>query len=266
MTRSRPRHHAAGLVAAIAVAAAAGPASAAELVPHRALYSLKLSTTRSGSGILDARGNMHFALEQTCDGWTIAETLSLVVDSANGAFEQEMHYAGWESADGTTYRFVSRHRLGGDRGDTRGRARAGQAGEAVFKSPAARTLPLPEGTLFPVGHTTSLIDHAVAGSRQVPSTVFDGIDGEGPQKVVAFIGPRRRPDVEGDDPDSLTNRPRWTMRLAFYPVDSAASAPQYEMEAVQLDNGVVSRLVLDFNEFAVILELETVTALARPVC
>jgi hypothetical protein len=56
------------------------------------------------------------------------------------------------------------------------------------------------------------------------------------------------------------------MRLAFYPVDSTVSVPEYEIQVVQLDNGIADALVLDYGSFKVNLNLEKVEALPPPAC
>jgi hypothetical protein len=97
--------------------------------------------------------------------------------------------------------------------------------------------------------------------------VFDGAGGEGPQRASAFIGNRLEPMQHGKVARGpLTERQGWKMRLAFFPAESNAPAPEYEVDALQLDNGVVPRLVIHFQEFSVAMELETIEAIAAPAC
>ena len=56
------------------------------------------------------------------------------------------------------------------------------------------------------------------------------------------------------------------MRLAVYGTDERQSVPQFEIEFLQLDNGVVPRLVLDFKQFTVVVNLEKVESLPAPSC
>ena len=90
-------------------------------------------------------------------------------------------------------------------------------------------------------------------------------DGQGPERAVAFIGRRKEPGV-GGPLGPLTVRPGWNVRLAFFPQDSRAAAPEYEIEVHQLDNGVVTRMVLDFHAFSVVLTLEKIEAVTSPSC
>ena len=49
------------------------PAAAAEIAPHRALYTMELATAKSDSGVAAANGTMAYQWGETCDGWTIEQ-------------------------------------------------------------------------------------------------------------------------------------------------------------------------------------------------
>lgn len=268
-TTIRPASRRLTLALALALAAAAGPATAAELAPHRAFYSLTLEKARSDH-IVDVRGVAVMSLEKACDGWIIGHRLSADLDTVQVVLKQEARFAAWESADGTAYRFAARHETGDNREAFRGRARTGGAdgaGTAELAEPAGKTLALPPGTLFPVGHLATLIDRAAAGDRQVSRTLFDGSDGKGPRLAVAFVGPRVEPDAKAATRfGPLVARPGWSVRIAFFPVKSREPVPEYEIQALQLDNGVADHMVLDYADFTLRLELQKIEALPAPVC
>jgi len=248
----------------------AGSAFAGELVAHNAFYSLEPVAT-GGAVEVDARGAMQMELGRVCDGWTLVQRLTMKTDAGNGRTgTEDIRFAGWESFDGLSYRFNSRRTSDGERTDTRGHASLvdrNSGGEATFTQPGARAMALAPDTVFPVSHTRLLIERAEAGRRQVFGPVFDGTDGQGPQAVSVFIGPKREAGTHGialDDP--LVERPGWTIRLAFFPREGDTSAPEYEIELVQLDNGVVPRMVLDYGQFAVVLRLERIEAVPAAPC
>ncbi|MEE8393508.1 MAG: DUF1849 family protein [Rhodospirillales bacterium] len=259
-----------GMFAAAVLAIVPAPLWAAELAPHRAFYSLNLGQTRPGIAVVGARGAMSIVLEKTCEGWITSQRLSMAVyTSADDGMVQEVDYTGWESLDGQSYRFASKELADGERKYVKGMALAaapGSPGKAIYRTPEAKTIPLPAGTMFPAGHMAWLIDQALAGQRQAPRAVFDGIDGDGAWKVIAFIGPRVVPDKSRDVSAPLLERPGWKMRLAFYPLDSKASEPEYEVEVMQLDNGVATEIVLDHRMFTAIFKLEKIEAVPPPDC
>jgi len=253
----------------------AGQAFAAEMVAHRAAYSLKLGAVHAGSEFVGARGNMRLSMERTCNGWTMSQNLRMDLFTASGEeVVQDLRFTAWESTDRTQYRFFASNNVNGVREDFRGRAlmdSAEGAGNANYKIPKDKKIPLPEGTMFPLGHTAWLIERAMAGDRQVSRIVFDGADGEGPQLISAFIGAKQKPGAriskaQAAELGPLVTRPGWTIRMGFYEVDSQRSAPDYEVEILQLDNGITPKLTLDYQDFTVILTQERLEEIPQPIC
>lgn len=259
------------LLAVLSLGVAWRPAAAAELASHRADYTIRLDAARPGGLFLAVRGRMSMGLEKTCDGWIITQDLSMELETAGGeVVEQRLRFAAWESLGGETYRFISRSVVNGVRDELQGRARIGVAGgpgQAVYDLPEKRTITLPKGTMFPISHTAWLIDRARAGDRQAPRILFDGIDDQGPQEVTTFIGPPiASPGDAGKVAGPLVEGPGWTMRAAFYPLGSLASAPDFEVEVLQLDNGVAPRMLMDYRDYVLILDLERIEPIAPPDC
>ena len=255
----------AGFLLGMAVLSCVGRAWAVEMVAHRAFYSLKLGTISQGSDFVGARGNMELSMERTCNGWTLSQTLRMdLVTPDGGEVIQGLRFTAWESDDGAHYRFFTSNNVNGVRKDFRGRAlkvTANGTGNANYGIPEGLKVPLPKGTLFPLSHTSWLIKQALAGERQVTNTVFDGADAEGAQQVTAFIGPKMKygehitkEQLEVLGP--LSQRPGWNIRMGFYELDSQNSEPDYEVEILQLDNGIVPSLILDYQDFTVILNQE----------
>lgn len=247
----------------------------AELVAHKAIYSLKLGTVRAGSNFVGAEGSMSMEMQKTCFGWTLSQSLRMDLALPDGGIiTQDLRFTAWESTDKTGYRFFASNIVNGTREDFRGRAlmeKSGGVGNANFQQPKGVKIPLPEGTIFPLGHTNWLIQKALAGERHATATVFDGADGEGPQQVTAFIGPRLGPEEHmGKDmiaaQGPLVDQPGWKIRMAFYTLDSQAAAPDYEVEILQLENGVTPMLLLDYQDFTVILTQEKIEALPVQNC
>ncbi len=260
------------LTVTVVVSVAALPADAGpELASHRSVYGLKLGTVKQGGAYVDARGALNMVIEKTCDGWVMAQDMAMELDTVQGGqVRQAVRFTGWESLDGRNYRFAARTQTGGERRESRGEAHittADTPGEVSFQLPQEGKIPLPEGTRFPVAHSVWLIERALAGEHQAPSVVFDGSDGEGPQQVTAFIGRRLEPTEHGRATmGPLTEQVGWNMRLAFFPVEGRAASPEYEMEVLQLANGVAPRLVLDYRDFSVVLEIKKVEPIPAPTC
>ncbi|MEQ8195622.1 MAG: DUF1849 family protein, partial [Rhodospirillales bacterium] len=135
-------------------------------------------------------------------------------------------------------------------------------GTVVYQEPKKGTVKLSEAVVFPISHLIKTMDQAEKGARLVPYVLFDGASKEGPLRVNTFIS---KSHVAGSIimpmSHDLLNRKGWTMRMAFYPVNSQEAAPDYELEIVQLSNGVVPFAVQEFSDFSIemtLKKLETV--------
>jgi len=255
--------------AGLAIAISAGAASA-EMVPHRAIYSLSLGKADSSGRFIGVAGAVVTSVERTCDAWITAEQVDMRVETqVGGELQQKLDFTGWESLDGRNYRFVARSRSVSEQKNFKGAAQADpdRPGEAVYTLPKKSKIALPPGTHFYFGLTQWLIEQAKTGKTRAETVVFDGTDETGPQRAVAFIIPLAKGAAkakEGFGP--VIERPGWTMRIAFFPVDGTAAAPDYEVEAVVLDNGVTPKMEMVFAGFTAIQTLEKIEILEAPKC
>ncbi|HEB79667.1 MAG TPA: DUF1849 family protein, partial [Rhodospirillales bacterium] len=195
------------------------PLEAANLVSHRAFYSLRMGEVRPGGSFVNAEGAMTLIMEKSCDGWILTQNLLMDLGTPEGrTLSQRSRFTGLESFDGKNYRFLSNNDTTGEQKRVKGKARSGgpgAPGEAIFILPEEKTLTLPERTLFPVAQTSWVIDQAIAGVRHALHYVFDGSDGTGPRRAAAFIGPLLSPGKDNAQKASrkslgaLAERPGW---------------------------------------------------------
>lgn len=241
------------------------------LQPHRAVYSAKLHNIRNGGNVAAVDGTMIISFEKACDGWIFAQQLALDVGLSNGrSLRQEIRFAGWEALDGNSYRFASRETTGRRQTGIKGAAHlpgGGKSGHAEFKVPESKIFDLPTGTIFPITHTMKLIAAAQDGQRLDQRFVFDGSSFDGPQQMTAFIGKEQPPEPRTQSVlGPLATRRGWPVRMAVFPIGSQAAEPSFEIEILQLDNGVARRMVLELGEFSLLLELQALEAIATPSC
>ena len=127
-------------------------------------------------------------------------------------------YATFESKDGLTMRFRMRQTT--DTAVTEqieGTATldsVGGPGTIRYTLPEGKTMPLPPGTGFPMGHTEAIIAAAAAGKRFVALPIFDGT-GDGASRTArspSRPGARRR---ARPDP-SMEGMPGGRVRIAFF--------------------------------------------------
>src|SRR6185437_4908768 len=190
----------------------AGIARAADIAPHRALYTMALASARSDSGVASARGTMVYQWGETCDGWTVEQRYRLTMSYTESAdVEILSNFVTWEAKDGLRYRFNQREtRNGKVDQEIHGEATLegpGRGGVAAFDKPKPETLKLPPGTLFPSAHTIQLIEHGKAGDNFVTRLLFDGATEETAVLVSAVIGPKVEPDPASAKISPLLVRP-----------------------------------------------------------
>ncbi len=276
-----------GRLAASALLLLAAPcAMAADIDPHRALYSLTLSSAKSGSGVLGASGAMYYEWGETCDGWTVEQRFRLrLMYAEEGGTSMSSTLVTWESKDGLRYRFNERRLRNGEPDEElHGEAHldgAGKGGEAEFTKPSATTIKLAPGTIFPTAHTLVLLDRAQAGDQFVSRKVFDGSAVETAEQITAVLGLEKQPGAASDkgaDPadqpsaetlaSPLLQKPSWNVRLAFFPPgsDEGAETPDNELGMRLLVNGVSRDMQLDYGDYVIKARLDEIEPLPKPSC
>ena len=258
-------------MAGLALLVAAAPTVAADISPHRALYSMSLARGNNDGGVTGASGTMAYQWGEACDGWTIEQRYRLKMGySESPDVSISSNFVTWEAKDGLSYRFNQKEsRDGADQDEIHGTANfngVDKGGTASFDKPSDKTFALPGGALFPSAHTMLLIDKAKAGETFLSKQVFDGATVENAVLVSAVIGPRIEPDAEAAKKSPLLNRPGWRVRLAFFPADQKAEKPDYELGMLLLDNGVSRDMIIDYGDYAIKATLDDIEALPKPGC
>lgn len=230
-------------------------APAAELAaPHRAIYDVDMIATRSGAQVVDVHGKMFYEWTHSCDAWITNHRFNLVYEYADSpGMRIASDFNTYELRDGSAFHFSSRRSRDGQLyEDIRGHA---DLSEAIFTSPVEAHYDMPDGVMFPSAHTLEMIRAAQKGTMFFSAPVFDGSDEEGPIEINTFIGKRVNP-LESIQPSkkldmSLLNTPAYRVRMAVFPLRSDEEESDYEMSMIFHDNGVISDMVIDYDDFSV---------------
>ncbi len=216
---------------------------------------------KSGSQILDVQGKMYFELKKDCDAWATDQKFQLYYEYADSTpVAVTSSLSAYEPFDGKSMAFNSRRSRNGELYEEL----SGTAGigvrKAVYSVPKDLSFRLPENTLFPMVHTTRLLQEARAGARTYNAVVFDGSDDTGPVEINAVIGltPAPPPADSRSMSPALSRARAWKIRLAFFPLNTAESESEYEMDAVLQENGVIRDMRVEYKDFSV---TQTLTAL-----
>lgn len=256
-----------------APALAVGPDVASALAPHKALYDIDLVATRSGSQIINISGKMFYEWKPACDAWMTDHRFNLFYEYADSpGMNITSDFSTFESFDGKTFDFSSRRKRDGTLyQELRGRAVVdGDMHEANFTMPEGLKYDLAAGMMFPMGHTLEMVKQARAGKKFFSATVFDGSDEEGPIEINTFIGKPVNAMAEikpSKDLDmTLLNTPAWNVRMAVFPTENPEENSDYEMSMIFHDNGVISDMLIEYDDFSVTQKLVAIERLEGDKC
>lgn len=228
------------------------------LAAHKALYDIDLIATHSGSQILNISGQMAYEWKPTCDAYLTDHHFKLFYEYADSpGMRIASDFSTYETTDGNRFDFTSRRSRDGEMyQEIRGQANIGSgSGKAVYSMPEKISYDLAPGSLFPVAHTLELIRHAQKGKKFFTAHIFDGSDEDGPIEINAFIGktvdPLKSITKSAKIDESLLKSRAWNVRMAIFPESEQEEESDYEMSMVFLENGIISDMTIEYDDFAV---------------
>jgi hypothetical protein len=235
---------------------------------------MTLVRAQAGSGIAGVTGEMAVEWRNACNGWTFEYRSVIDVDfSESESLRLTSSATTWESRDGRDYRFSVRHKTNGeDTERVEGIAVArkkGTDGGVDFSQPKKRKMTLPAGTLFPIAHSTAIMEALAKRKKPVliSRMVFDGMDAKGLYQVNAAIG-HALPKGGGVLPEdgSMKNMRWWPVDLAYFAVGSNDAEPDHEIKMHLYANGVADDLVMEFDDFTIRARIGRIELLPEPSC
>ncbi len=262
-------------IAALIALLTALPAPAAEMISHRAFYRLTLASLASDSEVSGVQGGIGYEISDGCDGWIVEQQYAMrILWSDGNEVDSSDSFRSWESKDGLKYRFnVRKFRNGSEYMAINGSAELESPdgpGTARFDEPETTTITLPKGTVFPTEHTVRILQRARDGARFDRQLVFDGSEVEGAAPISTVILPQRPAAPDEVLAPPLGPHPVWPLKLAFYAAEGKAGPgeelPDFELSMDLQENGVATRLVLQFDDFSLNGTLEKIEHLSDVGC
>lgn len=250
------------------------PTKGVQILPHKALYAIKLTSAKNGSQIINIGGRMYYQLQHGCDSWITDHRFALNYEYADTApMRITSDFSTVEAADGKSFNFTSRRRRDGEMyQELRGKAQFGAtgAGQAAYEQPKDLNFDLSVGTMFPTAHTKALLDAARKGKKFLSAVVFDGTDEEGPVQITAVIGDKTYlkdlPDMPKAVDPALLKVPAWKVTLAFFPLNEDNDSADYQLTMWLHENGIISDMTIDYQDFSVEQTLSALAALPLDEC
>ncbi|MBZ0215886.1 MAG: cell envelope integrity EipB family protein [Fimbriimonadaceae bacterium] len=271
------RFFAVAAVGIVATAFYAGPAEAAALAAHRAVYDLKLDRADDGNGISDVNGRMVFEfVGNSCEGYTVNMRYRTNFANSEGKVAMsDIQSSTWESGDGASFSFTTRQFLGSNlTEETRGSAsRPDQASDVSIKltQPSEKSFAADATTMFPTQHFVALIDAALDGKRFLQIPVYDGSnEGDKIYDTSAVIGAaatRAAGESDEEITEDIKDLTVWPVSIAYFEEkQDGEQLPSYQISFDLFENGVSKKLVLDYGDFVLSGKLVSLEMLDDPGC
>ncbi|MET0313898.1 MAG: cell envelope integrity EipB family protein [Hansschlegelia sp.] len=247
---------------ALALLALAEPAfAAAPLVAHRAVYELKLRSTRGSTQVEQVRGRIVYEFKgDSCGGYALNFRQVTEIASEGGDTNvSDLRSETWEDGAAKTFRFAAQNFLNQklDR-DTDGHAeRAPEAVKVTTTKPEMTSNAFDKETLFPTEHLIRIIEAGQRGESLLEARVYDGSEaGDKSFDTLSVIGKRSdEPEIGLEAPaqaKELVGQAHWPVTISYFEHDKAENGertPDYEMSFELYANGVSRALRIDYGEF-----------------
>lgn len=245
----------------LAPGAAVGQTGVVALVPHRAVYDLKLSQTRGRRPMQSVTGRILYDFSgSACEGYALRFRQMSVLDSGEGkAVTSDMRATSWEEGKAKSLRFNSQSYLDDKlREAVDGFAERSQDTLGVrLTKPGTRSLDLPSNLVFPTEHVRRIIAAAREGKTLLEASVYDGSEtGEKVYDTLAVIGKQmapneKKPTDAAAKQASLATLTRWPVTVSYFErnAKNTDQTPIYSVTFQLYENGITRALLLDYNDF-----------------
>src|SRR5215467_9711098 len=187
------------VVAASSPTPATAETSTITLVPHRAIYDLKLQQSHGQKAIEAVRGRILYDFSgSACDGYALQFRQVSELDNGEGKVTlSDLRSTSWEDGAAKKFIFKSQNYLNETLLDSvDGEAERQRDKVAVtLNQPAAKTFDLEAGMVFPTDHMRRIIAAAREGKNILELPVYDGSEkGEKVYDTLTVIGAEIAPN------------------------------------------------------------------------
>ena len=264
---------------------AVAPASAQQSAPmalasHRAVYDLKLSSTRGKRSMSAVRGRILYDFSgSACEGYALQFRQVSELDSGEGRVAvSDLRATSWEDGAAKRLRFHSRNYFDDSlRDSVDGHADRGQGSVTVeLTEPDKKKLDFKTDVAFPTEHVRRVIAAAREGKTLLQVAVYDGSDsGEKIYDTLTIIGKAIPPDTQKPS-DAIAKEAafatmtRWPVTISYFDRSAGEKngeqTPVYAITFELYENGVSRALVLDYGDFVLTGEMTSLEMKAAKPC
>jgi hypothetical protein len=249
--------------AGLCLAAPAQKSDAIEFASHRAIYDLKLASTRGNRSVEAVRGRILYDFSgNQCEGYALQFRQVSEIDAGEGVrMMTDLRATTWEDPAAKAFRFNSQNYVDQKMKsavDGRAERDASKVGVKLSK-PESKSFSIDQAVIFPTDHMRRIIAAAREGKTLLQGPVFDGSDnGQKVYDTLTVIGQAIEPDAQKPDDaagkdEQLMKLRRWPVSISYFDKSKADGdqLPVYGIKFELYENGVSRALALDYNDFVV---------------
>jgi len=243
-------------------------ASSAQLLSHRATYSLNIQNIKDNSFLEGGQGQTYFEIIENCGGWKVKEDYVLVYELPNEKTANSYSsYSTYENYLGTKHSFELKEnsQFSGSKSYQGFVEKNNKKIIGSLINDSISKLSFNKDVLFPIKHLLELLKAANDGKKILTKKVFFGNEDQEFVKIVsAFIGQLRYAKTENFD--FLKGKKIWPIKVAFYKEKSKQENPEYEIY-IEIDSlGVVHSYKVDYGNFEIKAFLKKFEVLPKTNC
>lgn len=258
-------------------AASAAPMSADTaarlLIPHRAVYDLKLKDASERSGIEGMVGRMVYEFTgSACAGFTTNFRLVTKIDTGEQTRVSDQQTNTFEDVSAQQFHFETKSFTDEQLDkEVAGDATTGETGVKVdLTGPEGREVDLP-ASAFPTNHMLEVIKNAKDGNRFFEARVFDGSeDGDKSLLTTTVIGKQQdsqKEDLDAAKAGEFSKAAYWPVTIAYFNEAAAGDpTPVYNMSFKLYENGITRDLTMDYGDFVLSGSLSKLELLQKSDC
>jgi len=258
-------------------AAPAYPIGFEIIVPHRAVYDVKLIDASQRSGIKAMEGRMVYEVTgNECDGISLKYRFLTNISTARDQFVSDQLTSTYESADGKSFNFLTKSFLNEQLEETV-KGIALQTGEGVYvklDSPKPQEFEFPKAR-FLTSYLVKIIELAKEGERFLRDDLYDGSDG-GDETIAtsSFISSLKnvgdsKDELNEDISGKLEGIEAWSVSMSYFDKNIGATAenlPVFESSFLLFENGISSDLVMRYPDYTLAGKLKELELFDNPPC
>jgi hypothetical protein len=247
------------------------------IIPHRAVYDVRLLDASQRSGIKSMNGRMVFEIRgNECEGISLRSRFLTNVTTARDQFLSDQHTSTFESPDGKSFNFLNKSFLNEQLERTiKGKAQRSEKGlSVVLEGPAARNMEFSEAS-FLTTHLVKMIEIAKSGKHYLRGDIFDGSDdGDEVVGTSSFISDAKsvsdsKDGLKANIVANLKDLKAWPVSMSYFEKPESASGerlPIFETSFLLFENGITSDLVLNYPDYTLSAKLSELELFEKGNC